>query len=92
MARSRGAPRRVDSDATRRSFSFKFIGEVVSELRRVVWPTREETTRLTIMVLAVAAAVALVYGGYWSLLAAQVRTGVAQWFAARTLPGLQAGH
>jgi preprotein translocase subunit SecE len=62
MARSRGAPRRVDSDATRRSFSFKFIGEVVSELRRVVWPTREETTRLTIMVLAVAAAVGVFLG------------------------------
>ena len=42
--------------------------------------------------LAVAAAVALVYGGYWSFLAAQVRTGVEQWFAERTLQGLEAGY
>lgn len=62
MARSQGVPRRVDTDATRRSFNFKFFGEVVSELRRVVWPTREETTRLTIMVVAVAAAVGVFLG------------------------------
>ena len=42
--------------------------------------------------LAVTAAVALVYGGYWSFLAAQVRTGVEQWFAERTLQGLEAGY
>ena len=42
--------------------------------------------------LAVAAAVALVYGGYWSFMAAQVRTGVEQWFAERTLQGLEAGY
>ena len=62
MARSQGVPRRVDTDATRRAFSFKIIGEVVSELRRVVWPTREETTRLTIMVVAVAATVGVFLG------------------------------
>ncbi len=62
MARSQGVPRRVDTDATRRSFSFKIVGEVVSELRRVVWPTREETTRLTIMVVAVAATVGVFLG------------------------------
>jgi preprotein translocase subunit SecE len=62
MARSQGVPRRVDTDATRRAFSFKIVGEVVSELRRVVWPTREETTRLTIMVLAVAATVGVFLG------------------------------
>jgi preprotein translocase subunit SecE len=33
------------------------FGEVVSELRRVTWPTREETMRLTLMVIAVAAAI-----------------------------------
>ena len=62
MARSQGVPRRVDTDATRRAFSFKIVGEVVSELRRVTWPTREETTRLTIMVMAVAAAVGVFLG------------------------------
>jgi preprotein translocase subunit SecE len=62
MARSQGVPRRVDNESTRRSFSFKFFGEVYSELRRVTWPTREETTRLTIMVVAVAAAVGVFLG------------------------------
>ncbi|MAF96017.1 MAG: hypothetical protein CMM60_09730 [Rhodospirillaceae bacterium] len=42
--------------------------------------------------LAVAAAVALVYGGYWSFLAAQVETGVEQWFAERKSEGLKAGY
>ena len=62
MARSQEVPRRVDNEATRRAFSFKLFGEVYSELRRVTWPTREETTRLTIMVMAVAAAVGVFLG------------------------------
>lgn len=39
-----------------------YIREVVSELRRVVWPTREETRRLTTMVVAIAAAVGVLLG------------------------------
>ncbi len=42
--------------------------------------------------VAVAAAVALVYGGYWSYLAGQVETGVEHWFAERTSEGLKAGY
>lgn len=42
--------------------------------------------------VAVAAAVALVYGGYWSFLAAQVETGIEQWFAERKSEGLEAGY
>ena len=41
----------------RRGFSLRFIGESYQELKRVTWPSREETTRLTIVVIAVAAAV-----------------------------------
>ena len=41
---------------------FQFIREVVSELRKVVWPTREEATRLTVMVIVVAAAVGILLG------------------------------
>ena len=41
---------------------FQFIREVVSELRKVVWPTREEATRLTIMVIVVAGAVGVLLG------------------------------
>ena len=36
---------------------FKFVGEVISELKKVTWPTREEATRLTLLVLAVSVSV-----------------------------------
>jgi preprotein translocase subunit SecE len=29
------------------------VGDIIAELRRVVWPTRDEALRLTIMVLIV---------------------------------------
>ena len=62
MARNVGVPRRMGAEATRRAFSFKLIGEVISELRRVTWPTRQETMRLTLMVIAVSAAVGVFLG------------------------------
>ena len=40
----------------------RIIGEVVGELRRVTWPTKEETLRLTLMVIAVATAVGIFLG------------------------------
>ena len=39
-----------------------YIGEVISELRKVVWPTREEARRLTIMVIIIAGAIGLILG------------------------------
>ena len=39
-----------------------YIGEVISELKKVVWPTREEARRLTIMVIIIAGAVGLFLG------------------------------
>ena len=62
MAREASTPRRMSQETARRVFSFKMVGEVVSELRRVTWPTRQETMRLTIMVLAVSAAVGVFLG------------------------------
>jgi preprotein translocase subunit SecE len=62
MARSSSVPRRVDPDATRRAFSFRTFGEVVQELKRVTWPGREETMRLTLMVVAVSATVGVFLG------------------------------
>ncbi len=41
----------------------KFFGDIFSELKKVTWPTREETTRLTVAVVIVAAAMGLVLGG-----------------------------
>ena len=31
-----------------------YVGEVISELKKVVWPTREETRRLTVLVIIIA--------------------------------------
>ncbi len=40
-----------------------FLQEVVSELRKSVWPSREETARLTAIVIALAIAVGFFLGG-----------------------------
>ena len=40
----------------------RFFGEVISELRKVTWPTRQETTRLTILVLVVSIAIGIFLG------------------------------
>lgn len=40
-----------------------FFSEVREELNKVVWPTREQTTRYTILVLIVAVATGLFLGG-----------------------------
>ncbi len=39
---------------------FHLVSEIASELRKVVWPSRQETIRLTIMVIAVSVAVGVV--------------------------------
>ena len=39
-----------------------FFGEVWGELRRVTWPTRQEATRLTVLVLAVSIAFGIFLG------------------------------
>ena len=43
--------------APRLSRVASYFREVMSELKKVVWPTRQETRRLTLMVLAIAGAV-----------------------------------
>ena len=62
MARGQNAARKVSTDATKKAFSFRVFGEIYSELRRVTWPTREETTRLTIMVVCVSAVIGIFLG------------------------------
>ena len=63
MARNPVAPRRLGAEAARRALSFRMFGEVVSELRRVTWPSRQETMRLTLMVIAVSGFVVWFLGG-----------------------------
>ena len=62
MARSPSSPARVGQGEARRAFSLRFIGEATAELRRVTWPTRQETMRLTLMVISIALAVGLFLG------------------------------
>jgi len=38
----------------------RVVRETRAELRRVVWPTREETTRLTVVVIAISVVVGLI--------------------------------
>jgi preprotein translocase subunit SecE len=56
MAREAGVGRSVISRVN------GYIREVMSELRKVVWPTREEARRLTVMVIIIAGAVGLFLG------------------------------
>jgi preprotein translocase subunit SecE len=39
------------------------VRDIINELKKVTWPTREETTRLTVAVIAVAAAIGAMLGG-----------------------------
>ena len=48
------------STTRRRLPSFRFIGDIVGELRKVTWPTRQEAIRLTVMVLIVCAVVGVI--------------------------------
>ena len=41
----------------------RFLRETIAELRRVVWPTREEAARLTGIVILVVIVMALFFGG-----------------------------
>lgn len=44
-----------------------FVKEVRTELTKVVWPGREETIRLTIVVLAISIVVGFFVGGFDAL-------------------------
>lgn len=41
---------------------FKFVGEIIAELKKVIWLTRREAAYLTVLVLIVAVTVGLVLG------------------------------
>ena len=48
--------------AKRSRLKFRFIGETISELKKVVWLTRREASYLTVLVLIVAGIAGLVLG------------------------------
>jgi len=48
--------------AKRSGSRFRFIGETISELKKVVWLTRQEAAYLTFLVLLVAIAAGILLG------------------------------
>ena len=48
--------------AKRSSSRFRFIGETIGELRKVVWLTRRQAAYLTVLVLIVAGIAGLILG------------------------------
>jgi preprotein translocase subunit SecE len=44
-------------------FPLTFIKEVVSELKQVTWPTRQETIQSTVIVIVLSVAVGIYIGG-----------------------------
>ena len=66
MARSsaRGpGGRLISADSLRRGSPLQFFQETIAELRKSVWPTREETVRLTLLVIVLAAIVGFLLAG-----------------------------
>ena len=45
----------------------RFLGEVVSELKKVTWPSRDETIKLTAVVIALSVAVGAFIGALDSI-------------------------
>lgn len=41
---------------------FRMVGETISELKKVVWPSRQEAANLTMIVIIVSVAVGLILG------------------------------
>lgn len=61
----------MDEGQARRRGRFQFFGDVYSELAKVTWPTREDAARLSLLVLAVAAAMG-VFLGLWDFAFSQL--------------------
>ena len=50
--------------ATNKTSRFKLVGEIVAELKKVVWLTRREIVYLTFLVLVVTLVVGVILGGF----------------------------
>jgi preprotein translocase subunit SecE len=51
------------AEGSRTNALSQYFQETQAELRKVVWPTRDEATNLTVVVLAVTAAMTVILGG-----------------------------
>ena len=61
----RAATRAVPARAKRGILSWRprWITDIITELRKVVWPSRQDTVHLTVVVLVVAAIIGAALGG-----------------------------
>jgi preprotein translocase subunit SecE len=64
FARGAARPAAQRRSSGRPNLIAQFVRESRTELRKVVWPTRQEATRLTLVVIAVSAGVGLILGGF----------------------------
>ena len=60
---AKGPPSSRTSRGWRGLLMPRWVQDIAGELRKVTWPTRHETTNLTIVVLVVAVAIGLILGG-----------------------------
>jgi len=61
-----------------RTSPVEFVSEVRDELRKVVWPTRQEAIRMTWVVIVVVLILSLLLGGFDFLI-----QKLTQWFLSR---------
>lgn len=54
---------RAKSPSLPKSLPVNFLQEVIAELKKVTWPTREETIKLTLTVIIISLAVGAFIGG-----------------------------
>jgi preprotein translocase subunit SecE len=50
--------------ATKKRSRFRFIGEIIAELKKVVWLSKREAAYLTLLVLMVTVAVGIMLGAF----------------------------
>ena len=64
MARSpaRRSGRQISPDSKRSGLSLQFFRDIIAELKRVTWPSREQATRLTILVIIISISVGIILG------------------------------
>jgi len=55
-------PKDIKTGDQKKPSRFRFVTEIITELRKAVWPTPREAVRLTLMVLAVSLSVGLALG------------------------------
>ena len=71
-----------DEDKPQRTSLVTFYRQVVAELRKVVWPTQDETVRTTIVILIVVVIVSLILAGFDWVISLGVRALLGQGDAA----------